>query len=185
MSKRPWMPFFYNDFSQDTKGLTAEEKGICMELLCIAWKRGTGTLPNDMEGLKKMLQREFADFHGHTFNRIIPKLLREYFIFEDNCWRQTRVSKELQTLRKRSTNGQQNAVKRWFAVNNNKYLGDAKPIPKSMPKNGTHTHISNSSFLTVSETTSREEEKAVGEKARSASLTPTPELLKSLERWRR
>jgi uncharacterized protein YdaU (DUF1376 family) len=101
---RPWMPFYVADFQIDTLELRADELGVYMVLLCLAWRR-EGALPSDPDALKSMVKRCLSEFHGHTFNRIVPKLLRRYF-YQDAAgdWRQKRVEKELQMARKCSAN---------------------------------------------------------------------------------
>jgi uncharacterized protein YdaU (DUF1376 family) len=110
---RPWMPFYFADFQMDTLELRADELGIYIVLLGLAWRR-EGALPSDLDVLETMVKRCISGFHGHTFNRIVPKLLHRYF-YQDEAgdWRQKRMEKELQTARKCSANASQNAGKRW------------------------------------------------------------------------
>lgn len=108
------MPFYINDFRMDTLDLRTDEIGVYIVLICLAWKRGDGSLPNDMGWLKRSLKACCADFHGHTFNRIVPKLLQRYFqLRDDDKWYQPRVERELIYGLKRSANAAQNARKRW------------------------------------------------------------------------
>jgi uncharacterized protein YdaU (DUF1376 family) len=61
-----------------------------------------------------MLSRCVNGFHGHTYNRIVPKLLERYFYRdEDGNWRQSRVEKEIQKADKISAKQAQNVSKRW------------------------------------------------------------------------
>jgi uncharacterized protein YdaU (DUF1376 family) len=130
MSKRPWMPFYPNDFRLDTLGLDDGETGVYIILICLAWRQGDGSITGDMGELKKVLQQCFARFHGHSFNRIIPKLLRRYFEQkEDGRWYQKRVVKELQIADKISANQKQKINKRWSDYRKNKALADTAVIP--------------------------------------------------------
>ena len=58
MSKPTWMPFYYHDFRQDTVDLTPEEKWVYLELICLAWHRGDGSIPDNMDWLKTYLQTQ-------------------------------------------------------------------------------------------------------------------------------
>lgn len=130
---RPWMPFYPNDFRLDTLDLSAEEVGVYMVLICLAWKSGEGSVTADLNELKRTLQRCISAFHGHTFNRIVPKILDRYFQKRRGKWFQKRVVKELQKARKLSAKQSQNAIKRWSADNKNNELPDANADAKPMP----------------------------------------------------
>jgi uncharacterized protein YdaU (DUF1376 family) len=110
---RAWMPFYIADFQMDTLELQADEVGVYVVLLCLAWRRD-GALPGDLDVLKTMLKRCFSEFHGLTFNRVVPKLLNRYF-YQDSAgdWRQSRVEKELRKARECSENASRISQKRW------------------------------------------------------------------------
>lgn len=130
MSTRPWMPLYVNDFRGDTLDLLADEIGIYMVMLMIAWRREDAAIPNDMAWLKRSLQACVASFHGHQFNRIVPKLLNRYFqLGADNKWRNKRLTSERQKADKLSAKQTQNINKRWAKVNENKALADTDVIP--------------------------------------------------------
>ena len=110
---RPWMPFYPADFRADTLDLTAAEIGAYIVLLMLAWQRG-GPIPGDAKLLRRMIQTHVADFHGHSFNAIIPKLLERYFYKdEDGDWRQKRIEKEIERAESISKKQSQNVSKRW------------------------------------------------------------------------
>jgi uncharacterized protein YdaU (DUF1376 family) len=135
MSKRPWMPFYPNDFRLDTLGLDDAETGTYMVLICLAWRRGDGSITGDMGELKRVLKQCFANYHGHSFNRVVPKLLERYFERGDNGrWYQPRVVKELQIADKLSANQTQKVNKRWSEYRKNKALADAAVIPSQSHK---------------------------------------------------
>jgi uncharacterized protein YdaU (DUF1376 family) len=130
MSEHPWMPLYVNDFRMDTLDLAAEEVGTYLTMLMIAWRRDDAGLPNDMAWLKRALRSCFADFHGHTFNRIVPKLLERYFLLsDDGIWLNKRLTKERQKADKLSANASQNANKRWAKTKENNYLSNAEAMP--------------------------------------------------------
>lgn len=129
MSSRPWMPLYVADFRMDTLDLGADEVGVYMVLLMIAWQREDAAIPNDMAWLRRSLKASMAGFHGHQFNRIVPKLLSRYFsLGADDKWRNKRLTKERQTADKRSANGRQNSDKRWSETKENKNIADAKAM---------------------------------------------------------
>jgi uncharacterized protein YdaU (DUF1376 family) len=130
MSERPWMPLYVNDFRMDTLDLGADEVGVYLIMLMLMWRREDAALPNDMAWLKRSLQQCVANFHGHSFNRIVPKLLKRYFqLGEDDKWRNKRLTKERQIADKRSANQSQIADKRWSDSRKTKELADAGAIP--------------------------------------------------------
>ncbi len=92
MSKHPWMPLYVADFEADTVDLETDEVGVYFKLLCLAWQRG-GSFPSDEEWLRKVLKRLFAGFHGHTYNRIVPKILARYFVLEYGQYTNKRLTK--------------------------------------------------------------------------------------------
>lgn len=147
MSSQPWMPFYVNDFQIDTLELDADEIGAYMIMLCLCWQR-KGPLPGDDATLKKMLGRCISGFHGHSYNRIVPKLLNRYFFKDENGdWRQARIEKEIQKADKLSAKQSQNVSKRWAnqAQNNERSLNykefaDTTVIP-SQPQPQPHNNI--------------------------------------------
>jgi uncharacterized protein YdaU (DUF1376 family) len=56
VAKLPWMKFFPNDYLADTRGLSPEEKGMWMDLICYAWQSPTrGTISYPIDSLSRML----------------------------------------------------------------------------------------------------------------------------------
>lgn len=114
MSSRPWMPFYIADFRAKTIDLDAAEKWTYLEMLSLAWQREDAALPADIKWLKQALKCSIANFHGHQFNRIVPKILERYWVHcADGKFRNKRLTEEYEKMAKRSTNGRQNADKRW------------------------------------------------------------------------
>lgn len=135
MSSRPWMPLYWSDFRADTLDLRTDEIGCYLLLLMLAWRRDDGALPDDKDWLKRSLQACAADFHGHTFNRIVPKLLARYFALgPDRKWRNKRLTLEREKAAKRSANGQQMAHKRWHGSNLFNGLPHAKAMQITITK---------------------------------------------------
>jgi uncharacterized protein YdaU (DUF1376 family) len=139
MNSRPWMPLYVNDFHMDTIDLSAEEFGIYMILLMLMWTRDDGAIPDDMGWLKRNVQAYVADFHGHSFNRVVPKLLKRYFqLGEDKKWTNKRLTKERQKVAKLSAKQSQNADKRWSKVREINRLADATAMPSH---SHSHSHL--------------------------------------------
>jgi uncharacterized protein YdaU (DUF1376 family) len=130
MSARPWMPLYVQDFQLDTLELSTDEAGIYIKLLCLAWHNGDGSVTGDMKELKTVLQRLFRDFHGLTFNRIVPKLLERYFRRrEDGRFYQERVENELRKAEEISEKQSRIAKERWAKSNKNNDMADANTMP--------------------------------------------------------
>lgn len=129
MSNRPWMPLYVSDYLADTVDLKADESGVYLTMLMLTWRRHDAALPNDMEWLKRSLKACLAEFHGHQFNRIVPKLLDRYFTLDGGFYRNKRLTKERQKTDKLSANQSQKANKRWAKENDSNDLVDAGALP--------------------------------------------------------
>lgn len=115
MSRLSWFPFYVEDFRVSTLELKTDEVGVYFTMLVLCYARG-GPLPGNDEELKFMLQRQLADFHGHTYNRIVKKLLAKYFYHDDDGnWRQKRVEVELERAREFSEKQRERVTKRWVS----------------------------------------------------------------------
>ena len=135
MSTRPWMPLYVNDFRLDTLDLKADEIGVYMLLLMLAWRRDDAAIPNDMPWLKRSLKACMADSHGNRFNRIVPKLLKRYFVLgQDDKWRNKRLCLERENQQKRRENSAEIARKRWSDYKHFKCLGHANGVPSQSHK---------------------------------------------------
>jgi uncharacterized protein YdaU (DUF1376 family) len=137
MSPRPWMPFYLRDFRMATLGLEADELGVYLELIMLAWDSGDGSVTGDMKELRAVLQQLIAHFHGLRFNRIVPKILGRYFYQRDGRYYQKRVEKELRNAREMSENATRNINKRWADVRKS----NAYPYHRNTTHTHTHTHI--------------------------------------------
>lgn len=114
MAKYPSLPLWVDAYLLDTNDLTADEHGIYLTMLMLAWRRQDCALPDDMPWLKRALAACFADgMHGHTFNAKAIKVLHRFFHLEaDGKWHQKRLDKERGYLEARSARQRQNALKR-------------------------------------------------------------------------
>jgi len=124
MRDRHWMPFYVDDFRMSTLDLQPDEIGLYLIMLMLAWQSGDGSITGDMRELKTVLQR-LANFHGLTFNRIVPKLLDRYFKRrEDGKFYQERVEKELRKVEELSEKRSRIAKERWSRDKEIKDLAD-------------------------------------------------------------
>lgn len=126
---RPWMPLYVSDYLADTLDLRAEESGCYMLLLMVAWRRD-GTLPDDMNWIKRALSSCASDMHGNRFNKIVPPLLDRFFYRDESGnFRNKRLEKELEKAGKYSEKQRKNVEKRWSKYNKNKGNGDTTVLP--------------------------------------------------------
>jgi uncharacterized protein YdaU (DUF1376 family) len=116
-----WLPLWVDSYRGDTLDLTAEQHGVYLLLLMTAWKRHDNALPNDMGWMRGVL----PPMHGHTFKHLVPPILNRFFhLGADDKWRQKRLDIERDLASKRSSNGSQNASKRWSQTKENNDLDE-------------------------------------------------------------
>lgn len=143
---RPWMPLYIADLEMDTLDLKPDEFGVYVAMLCLAWHRD-GPLPSD-DRLKLMLQRCLRDFHGLSYNRIVPKLLDRYFYSDaEGNWRQKRVEKELRKSREISENASRKSRESWR---------NRSPNEQLQPLNGSQSNGSAKLSTTTITTTKKD-----------------------------
>jgi uncharacterized protein YdaU (DUF1376 family) len=140
MAEFPAMPLWTDAYLADTSDLTTNEHGCYLLMLMIAWRRPECALPDDMAWLKRAMAGFAAGFHGHTFNAIVPGLLKRFFRLEGGQWTQKRLQKERAYLKARSAKQRQNALKKssnrrqtvgkqGVELNETKTLPDATALP--------------------------------------------------------
>lgn len=124
------MPLYVADYLVDTLDLRAEETGVYLLMLMIAWRRPDGALPNDMKWLQRALASCASDMHGNRFNRLVPPLLNRFFLLgEDGKFRNKRLTKEREKAEKFSEKQRENVGKRYAAKSNNNDLDDTNVLP--------------------------------------------------------
>jgi uncharacterized protein YdaU (DUF1376 family) len=137
-----YLQFFPDDYLADTPDLSVDQHGVYLLLLMLAWKRG-GDIPDDMPWLKRALGAYAVDLHGNRFNRLVPPVLARFFARgPDGRFRQNRLEKELEKVRKRSGNGREMVGKRWSQVKENKDLA-ASHVIQTKTKTKTISESSN------------------------------------------
>lgn len=114
--KLPYFSFYPKDFCQDSKVrlMTYEQKGMYIELLCIAWEQDPpGTLPDDNVVVAKYLGLlpEYWARHRAT-------VLAAFYPGEDGRWHQKRMEKEAEKARERVFLATAAADARWHKARN-------------------------------------------------------------------
>jgi uncharacterized protein YdaU (DUF1376 family) len=159
------MPLHVDDYLNDTLDLDADQHGCYLLMLMLAWRRPGGALPNDMKWLKRALGAYASDMHGNRFNRIVPRLLAQFFTLgQDGNYRQKRLTKELEIAEKISGKARENAEKRWGnaketvgkplpRINENNALADATamPLPNTTLHNNTEEKKEKTYVVTAQE----------------------------------
>jgi uncharacterized protein YdaU (DUF1376 family) len=109
LTDAPWFPLYVKDWLVATRRLTAEQRGLYMDLLCFAWE--DGGLPEDVEAVRRLTQSTPA-----VWKRAWPDIASK---FEVRGGR--RVNKRLEQVRDemlasvaaKSKAGKAGAARRW------------------------------------------------------------------------
>lgn len=129
MSDKPWFPFWHNDFREKTFRLTFEEQGVYIGLLSICWAQKDVGLPDDLEWIRHALLAHGPAMHGHTFKKLVPPLIGQFFIKDsDGKWRNKKLTEIHFGALKVASNARQSAVKRWSTYNEIKDLPYARAM---------------------------------------------------------
>jgi uncharacterized protein YdaU (DUF1376 family) len=105
-NRRPWYPWYPDDFERDTHGLSDDAELMYRRLLDMLWKNG-GFLPYDEDYLCKRLgkRRQF-------FRRVFAEI-EHYFKFNGREFYQKRLLAEFNNTVKIQEQRQDAASKRW------------------------------------------------------------------------
>jgi uncharacterized protein YdaU (DUF1376 family) len=127
--KLPYFSFYPKDFCQDSKVrlMTFEQKGIYIELLCVAWEQDPpGTLPDDNVVLAKYLGLlpEYWARHRAT-------VLAAFYPGEDGRWHQKRMEQEAAKARDRVLLATAAAAARWKRGTGNASASNADALPRA------------------------------------------------------
>ncbi len=145
MAEYPALPLWTDAYLADTLDLATEEHGVYLLMLMLAWRRPNCALPNDLAGLKRMLGGCCRDMHGNRFNRIVPKLISQFFeVGKDGELHQKRLGKERDYLRKQSETQRDRVNKRWANKKEINSLSDTAVVPAGNTPTPTPTPTPNS-----------------------------------------
>ena len=188
MSSKAWMPAYIGDYLRDTMHLSTLQHGMYTLLIYHYWEHGG--LPDTAAGRSRVARVPDSTWRDHE-----PTLAA---FFSQPGWRHKRIDAELAKYEKvrharqlaGATGGTKTQASRFLRLASAQAFA-SKPRVANAQANGVPTtkQESNSSFLTVSETTPRaEEKKRVAEEASKkavvqggASLTASPYLAAVLE----
>jgi uncharacterized protein YdaU (DUF1376 family) len=109
--KLPYFAFYPKDFSHDPKVrlMTFEQRGMYMELLCIAWEQEQpGTLPYD-----DVLLAKYLGILPEYWLRHKAAVMAAFTERDDKRWHQKRMEKEAEKASKRVTVAKNGAEARW------------------------------------------------------------------------
>jgi uncharacterized protein YdaU (DUF1376 family) len=139
-NKRPFMPFYGDDFFDGTLHMTIYQRDMYLRFLWYAWKHD-GELPADRKILRKIALDE--DNQGRAFDKNLPFVLQKFTLEGGNSYRHRRVDEELARVKDVSENRRNASFKRW----NRNANADANGMQMHSKSNPTHTHIQKESFL--------------------------------------
>jgi len=181
MTSRPWMPMYWGDYRKDTLDLTLDEHGAYLLLLMLAWNSKTGSLPNDMKWLKRSLASCANDMHGNRFNRLVPPILKRFFIFDSvaDCWWHKRIQIEREKSEKISGNARNNAEKRWSKTKKIKDIINGAAMQRQCISQS-HINTSSSEYVAPREEKPIRAEPEAPQQAVRGKLGPSSELLHSV-----
>lgn len=140
MSDRfPWFPFYVADWrtSDAVRGFTYEQRGLYLELLCIAWGHGVDapSLPDD--------DAKLAQISGLSLRRwakIGRPILGECFALSDGRWTNERLTKVWEIQRAKyefaSIAGKESAKQRALQRNTN---GRSTSVARPFQRKSNHT----------------------------------------------
>jgi len=125
--KRPFYPFYVNDYEAKTKLLTQMQDLAYRRLLDLYWNE-RGPLPDNPEAIQVAIRFTKAkDFENH-----IGPVLEQYFEKRRGRWHQDRMDEEIAKAVARSVQGQKAAQSRWEGGDDDP---PAPPAPTA-PTNG-------------------------------------------------
>lgn len=108
--KDPWFTFYHDDFMRGTLGLTDEETGVYIKLICVLYDHG-GWVTGDIQWLSRA-----SHTHPRTLRRVLQALIdKGKIVQEGDRISNSRILNEIQEQRKRKDkrgkNGKQTALK--------------------------------------------------------------------------
>lgn len=101
----PFFPLYLKDWLMDTRGFTHEDKGVLVDLLCVAWERGG--LPTQPEVVRKL-----ANCTPQEWRRVWPTV-QAGWIERDGLFIYPKLEVARQRMVERSALAKAKAAKRW------------------------------------------------------------------------
>jgi len=116
-AKLPWMKFFPSDYIKDTRCLSAEEKGVWMDLICFSWDSPErGKLKGDLEAFSRMtgveadpLKRIMSRLQNLGICEVVTNGHTEVTVMSRRICREEK-DRELARLRKRREREKENVT---------------------------------------------------------------------------
>lgn len=162
MSRKPYMPFYVDDYLSGTRHLKPEEKGIYVDCLMIQWSRQMG-LPTDDEELARLLGIDIR-----VCRRVITVLFDdEKLVIVDGKFYNLRLAREaellpkiVETFGKLSENFRKTYRKSSKKVSRK---SEGKPNENNGPSRALENHIQNHNQNQEQEYTSQQDLDSVAE----------------------
>jgi len=107
VSTAPFFPLYLKDWVMDTKGFTHEDKGVLLDLLCVAWERGG--VPLDPAVLRRL-----TGCTKSAWARSWP-MVQQHWVERDGVLIYPKLEASRDNLERRSKAGQAGAAARWTA----------------------------------------------------------------------
>lgn len=126
MADFPAMPLWTDAYLADTRHLSAAEHGAYLLLMMEAWRRPSGSLPDDDALLSRLACMSHNEWGAARENVLAFWVLD----LKSKTWKQKRLSKERKYLEERRAKNRGAAAKRW----NKTEKEDANAYAKAMPK---------------------------------------------------
>lgn len=122
MTSAPFFPLYLKDWVMDTKGFTHEDKGVLVDLLCMAWERGG--LPLNPDAIRKL-----TGCTKGAWGRVWPTV-QAHWVERDGVLIYPKLEAARHNLERRSKAGQRGAAARWIA-SKSQCDGNAIALPES------------------------------------------------------
>lgn len=98
MSTHPYIPLYVDDYEAATAHLTAEEDGVYMRLLRLAWRTPGCSLPTDHAALARKIRLSQEDFQ-----RVAVPVLGEFFRVSRGRYVQRRLRDEYENISRKKS----------------------------------------------------------------------------------
>jgi uncharacterized protein YdaU (DUF1376 family) len=136
--RRPWFPFWIEDFYDEAQHLSFQHQGVLLALMSLAWKQPDAALPNDLKWLRRAVKARGTEPGSVT---ALSGLLQAFFeLRADGKWHHVQLASELEAARNQSESAEKKARKRWGKSKRANGLGDAGAYAAAMPSQHSTAH---------------------------------------------